>query len=100
MNSASTNCARGRWPLGNGHGIAAALTLGASAVQIGTAFLRCPEAQTNAAWPDALAELEPEGKLLTRAFGGRLGRAIETNYTRAANSPEAPNLSPIRLKAT
>jgi nitronate monooxygenase len=28
--------------------------------------------------------------VLTRAFSGRLGRSIETDYTRAANSPEAP----------
>lgn len=76
--------------IADGRGIAAALTLGASAVQIGTAFLRTPEAALSAAWAAALAASEPEDTWPTRAFSGRLGRGLATDYVRAAASPGAP----------
>jgi nitronate monooxygenase len=58
----------------DGRGIAAALALGADAVQLGTAFLNCPEAGTNPAHREALAR----DTTVTRVLTGRSARAVRT----------------------
>jgi hypothetical protein len=71
-------------------GVGAALLLGASAVQVGTAFLRCPEAGVPTAWADAIGQTPPEETIVMRVFSGRPGRSIATAYVRAATAPTAP----------
>jgi len=63
--------------IGDARGVAAALILGASAAQIGTGFLGCPEARTHPAWAAALAETAPEGTIVSRVFSGRAGAALQ-----------------------
>ncbi len=84
--------------IADARGVAAALLLGASAAQVGTGFLRCPEAKLNPAWADALARTPPEGTLVTRAFSGRAGRSVATAYARAAAAPEAPTPAPYPVQ--
>jgi nitronate monooxygenase len=61
-----------------GAGIAAVLAAGAAAAQLGTAFLRCPEAGTAPAARQALASDTPTA--VTRAFTGRLARGIRNRF--------------------
>jgi len=84
--------------IADGRGVAAALLLGASAAQIGTGFLRCPEAKTHPAWADALAATPPEGTTVSRVFSGRAGRSIATDYVRAATAPGAPAPAPYPVQ--
>lgn len=65
----------------DGRGIAAALMLGASAAQLGTVFLLCPEAGTNSAYRQALASATAEDTVITRAFSGRRARGIANRLT-------------------
>ncbi len=62
--------------IGNGKGVAAALALGADAVQIGTAFLACDESNALPVHRQMLFSDAAKYTTLSRAFTGRLGRGI------------------------
>lgn len=84
--------------IADGRGVAAALVLGASAVQVGTGFLRAPEAQIPRAWAEALARAAPEDTVVSRVFSGRAGRSLATDYVRAAQSAGAPQPAPYPVQ--
>jgi nitronate monooxygenase len=81
--------------IADGRGVAAALALGASAVQVGTALLRCPETGISKEWSAALEDLAPEATVTTRAYTGRLARAAPTPYLSAWTEPGAPRPAPF-----
>jgi nitronate monooxygenase len=64
----------------DGRGIAAALALGASAVQMGTAFLTCDEAGVPDAYKEAILTAREHDTRLTRAFSGRPARGITNRF--------------------
>jgi len=63
-----------------GADIASALKAGAQAVQLGTAFLACPEAGTSAAYRQALAESVGDDTVITRVYSGRPARGIRNAF--------------------
>jgi nitronate monooxygenase len=64
----------------DGRGIAAALALGAQAVQMGTAFLTCHEAGIPDAYKEAILKAHEDETRLTRAFSGRPARGIVNRF--------------------
>ncbi|KIP92147.1 2-nitropropane dioxygenase [Microbacterium sp. MEJ108Y] len=64
-------------------GVAAAFALGASAVQVGTAFLATAESAANQAHRDAIRVTPADGTVLTRAMSGRLARGARNRAVRA-----------------
>jgi nitronate monooxygenase len=64
----------------DGRGIAAALALGASAAQLGTAFLACDEAGVPEAYRQAILGARESDTRITRAFSGRAARGIVNRF--------------------
>ncbi|MDI4663297.1 nitronate monooxygenase family protein [Xanthobacter autotrophicus] len=94
--------------IADGRGMAAALTLGASAVQVGTAFLFCPEAKIPAVHRAALEAAGDDGTALTNLFTGRPARGVMNRVMREVGplSDDAPPfplaggaLAPLRAAA-
>ncbi|MBS0467006.1 MAG: nitronate monooxygenase [Proteobacteria bacterium] len=73
----------------DGRGIAAALALGAQAVQMGTAFLACPESAITTAQRAAMATAQATDTRLTRIFSGRPARGILNQALRELQPHEA-----------
>jgi nitronate monooxygenase len=83
--------------IADARGVRAALTLGAEAAQIGTAFLACAESGTHDLHRDALFSNSAMHTLLTRSFTGRLARGIRNRWTDAmAQRPETLPPFPVQ----
>jgi nitronate monooxygenase len=91
--------------IADARGIVAAFALGAAAVQIGTAFLFCPEAKVSAAHREALQNAADDSTMLTNVFTGRPARGIANRVMTEVGplSPLAPSfplagaaLAPLR----
>ncbi len=65
----------------DGAGVAASLTLGAVAAQLGTAFIACPESSADAGYRAALFGPPAEHTVMTRAISGRPARCLANRFT-------------------
>src|ERR1700749_5330769 len=72
--------------------MAAGLALGASGVQIGSAYLRCPESKVTASARVALAQASDESTVITNVMTGRPARGVANRVMREVGpiSPDAP----------
>lgn len=74
----------------DGRGIAAVLSGGADAAQLGTAFLRCPEAGTSAPYRAALRSARDTDTVITKAFSGRAARGVRNALSDALADVPVP----------
>jgi len=75
----------------DGRGIVAALALGASAVQMGTAFLTCDEAGIPECYKQAITNARENQTRVTRAFSGKPARGIVNRFMTAVEKDGSPN---------
>jgi len=78
--------------IADGRGIAAAFALGASAVQIGSAYLRCPESKVSAPARALFKQSGDDSTVITNVMTGRPARGVANRLMREVGpiSPDAP----------
>jgi nitronate monooxygenase len=76
----------------DGRGIAAAMRLGASGAQLGTAFILCPESSANAAYRGAMKSARTADTRITSAISGRPARGLVNRLLTALDAPGRPRL--------
>jgi nitronate monooxygenase len=72
----------------DGRDINAALRLGAAAVQMGTAFLPCPESGAPVAYKTSLLNAKRDTTVITRAFSGRPARGLSNAFVAKVEGEE------------
>jgi nitronate monooxygenase len=72
-----------------GAGIAAAFALGATAAQLGTAFIACPESGASRPYKDALLHPHAMTTTVTTAFSGRPARLLRNNFVKEIQEQNA-----------
>jgi enoyl-[acyl-carrier protein] reductase II len=65
----------------DGRGLAAALSLGADGVWVGTRFIATPEARAVPGYKDTLLALAEDGTVVSRAYTGKTCRVVRTSWT-------------------
>jgi nitronate monooxygenase len=85
--------------IADARGIVAALALGASAVQPGTAYLLCPEARIPRVYRQALKKAKDDRTAITNVFSGRPARGIVNRLIREVG-PMSELAPPFPLAAT
>ena len=87
--------------IADGRGIAAAFALGAAGVQIGSAYLRCPESKVIAPARAALAQAHDDSTVITNVMTGRPARGVANRVMREVGpiSPDAPAFPARRDRA-
>ncbi len=66
----------------DGRGLAAALSLGADGVWVGTRFIATPEARAVPGYKDALLRTHEDGTTISRGYTGKTCRVVANSYTR------------------
>ena len=72
----------------NAKHMTAMFDLGASGVQMGSAFLTCPESGIHPKFKEKILAMQSDDTLLTRAFSGKLARGIENKFIRRMQAHE------------